>query len=576
MAIPDENLPRFHAIKDAKTLWAAIKTRFDGNAKFKRMQKNVLKQQFEIVFVSNSEGLDKGYDRFQRLLSLLEIHEAGVSTEDANQQFLRSLPSAWSKISLIIRNKPGIDNLDIDDLYNNLKTYEADIKGSSGSSSYSQNVAFVSAESTSSTNELNSAYSVSTATCHNDLEEMDFKWQVAMLSMRVKRFYKKTGRKLEFNGKEQVGFDKTKVECFNCHRRGHFTRDCKSARNSRNKSRDAGNAGCKGRNNGTRPAKEEDETTLVVQDRIGYNSQFNEKEMLVVKEEEVTATVFGNRSSDEKNSLANDRNLDKFCGMKGIKKEYSNARTPQQNEVAEGKNRTLIQAARTMLADSLLHITFWAKAVNTACYVLNRALVTKSYNKTPYELLNGRTPRIDFMRPFGCRVTILNTLDPLKNLKERKFLINTILCYHCGLLYLLPLRAQMTWLQMISLKNDTGSKTIEVPVNKEDQAYIDELDRLMGQEKEASDAADALRKEFEVGCTNQRGATIVGNTNSFNTVSNPVNAASTLRTFSAGGPSSPHPDPFIRANTLLHVDQDDSQIPNLEDTAEFRSTGIFQ
>nr|GEX23554.1 uncharacterized mitochondrial protein AtMg00810-like [Tanacetum cinerariifolium] len=74
---------------------------------------------------------------------------------------------------------------------------------------------------------------------------------------------------------------------------------------------------------------------------------------------------------------------------------------------------TLIEAAKTMLADSLLSIPFWAEAVNTACYVQNRALVTKPHNKTPYELLLGRTPSIGFMRPFGCHVTILNTLDPL-------------------------------------------------------------------------------------------------------------------------------------------------------------------
>nr|GEX09158.1 hypothetical protein [Tanacetum cinerariifolium] len=139
MAITDEHLARFYGIKDAKTLWAAIKIRF-------------------------GEGLDKGYDRFQRLLSLLEIHGACVSTEDVNQNFLRSLPSAWSNISLIMRNKPDIDNLDIDDLCNNLKVYEADIKGSFGSSSNSQNVAFVSVESTSNTNKLNDAYSVFTAT----------------------------------------------------------------------------------------------------------------------------------------------------------------------------------------------------------------------------------------------------------------------------------------------------------------------------------------------------------------------------------------------------------------------------
>ncbi|GKG44521.1 putative ribonuclease H-like domain-containing protein, partial [Tanacetum coccineum] len=72
----------------------------------------------------------------------------------------------------------------------------------------------------------------------------------------------------------------------------------------------------------------------------------------------------------------------KFCGSKGIKREYSNARTPQQNGVAERKNRTLIEAARTMLANSFLPNTFWAEAVSTACYVLNRVLVTKPHNKT--------------------------------------------------------------------------------------------------------------------------------------------------------------------------------------------------
>nr|GEZ94906.1 hypothetical protein [Tanacetum cinerariifolium] len=147
-----------------------------------------------------------------------------------------------------MRNKPDIDNLDIDDLYNNLKVYEADIKGSFGSSSNSLNVDFVSAESTSSTNELNTAYSLDKQDLEkidqDDLEEMDLKWQVAMISMRVKRFYKKTRRKLEFNGKEPVGFDKKR-------------------------SKDVVNVGYRGRDDGKRPTKEEDENALVVQDGLG-------------------------------------------------------------------------------------------------------------------------------------------------------------------------------------------------------------------------------------------------------------------------------------------------------------------
>nr|GEY85117.1 hypothetical protein [Tanacetum cinerariifolium] len=123
--------------------------------------------------------------------------------------------------------------------------------------------------------------------------------------------------------------------------------------------------------------------------------------------------------------------LNQFCGLKGIKREFSVPRTPQQNGIAERKNRTLIEAARTMLADSLLPIPFWAEAVNTACYVHNRVLVTKPHNKTPYELLHGRTPSIGFIRPFGCPVTILNTLNPLDKFKgkvDEGFLVGYSVC----------------------------------------------------------------------------------------------------------------------------------------------------
>nr|GFB21590.1 ribonuclease H-like domain-containing protein [Tanacetum cinerariifolium] len=124
-------------------------------------------------------------------------------------------------------------------------------------------------------------------------------------------------------------------------------------------------------------------------------------------------------------------NLNQFCGLKGIKREFSVPRTPQQNGIAERKNRTFIKAARTLLTDSLLPIPFWAEAVNTACYVQNRVLVTKPHNKNPYELLHGRLPSIDFIRPFGCPVTILNTLDPLGKFQgkvDEEFLVGYYVC----------------------------------------------------------------------------------------------------------------------------------------------------
>ncbi|GJV56741.1 hypothetical protein Tco_1457746 [Tanacetum coccineum] len=160
----------------------------------------------------------------------LPILKKGVSTEDANQKFLRSLPASWSQVSLRMRTKPGVETLSFDDLYNNLRVFESYIKGSTTSSSSTQNVAFVFSESTNSTNDVSTTYGVSTSYGHNsqkegyssytdelkysffanqssgpqldhedleqvdefDLEEMDLKWKLAMISIRLKKFYKKT------------------------------------------------------------------------------------------------------------------------------------------------------------------------------------------------------------------------------------------------------------------------------------------------------------------------------------------------------------------------------------------------
>nr|GEV40951.1 hypothetical protein [Tanacetum cinerariifolium] len=161
MALSEDHLAKFHKIADAKKMWKAIKSRFGGNDESKKMQKYLLKQQFEGFFVSTSEGLHKGYDRFQTLLGQLEIHGAGVSHEDANQKFLRFLPFFLSQVALIMRTKPRLDTFSFDDLYNNLRVFECDVKGTTASSSNTQNVAFVSAENTSSTNDVSTPYSVS-------------------------------------------------------------------------------------------------------------------------------------------------------------------------------------------------------------------------------------------------------------------------------------------------------------------------------------------------------------------------------------------------------------------------------
>ncbi|GJZ09084.1 ribonuclease H-like domain-containing protein [Tanacetum coccineum] len=166
MALPNEHQLKFNTYKCAKTLMETIEKRFGGET---------------------------------------------ISQEDMNLKFLRSLPSEWKTHTLIWRNKPNLDTLSMDDLYNNLKIYETEVKGSSSSNQNSQNIDA------------------------DDLEEIDLKWQMAMLTMRARRFLNKIGRKINPNGSETIEFNKSKVECYNCHKKGHFVRECRAPRENRNR-----------------------------------------------------------------------------------------------------------------------------------------------------------------------------------------------------------------------------------------------------------------------------------------------------------------------------------------------------
>ncbi|GKB07937.1 ribonuclease H-like domain-containing protein [Tanacetum coccineum] len=282
-----------------------------------------------------------------------------VSKEDINQKFLRSLPPSWSQIALIMRNKPDIDQIDIDDLYNNLRVYEDEMKRSSSSTSNSQNLAFLSSENTSSTNEVSTVsgdFGVSTAggtsspsqvsstpcadevMCsffaqqttspqlenedlqqinEDDLEELDLRWQVAMLTVRVKKFIQKTGRNLDFKGKQPVGFDKSIIECYNCHRTGHFARECKSGRNQGKRS-----YGDNGRRNA--PTNESSSQALVAQDGLGGYDWSNDFDVGPVN----YALIAISSSSPSSYSDNEVQNCSKQCleSFKTLQKNYDSER----------------------------------------------------------------------------------------------------------------------------------------------------------------------------------------------------------------------------------------------------------
>ncbi|GJU58857.1 hypothetical protein Tco_1236623 [Tanacetum coccineum] len=237
----------FIPYKDAKLLMEAIEKRYGGNKESKKVQRILLKQQYENFSGSCSEIMDQTFYRLQKLISQLEIQGVTFSQEDMNLKLLRSLPSEWKTHALIWRNKVEIETISLDDLYNKLKIYELELKDLTNTSQNSQNVAFMSSNSTNSNNNTNeadnTAYGVSTAHTQssltsgdnlsdvvicafpasqpksaqmsiedleqidpNNLEEMDLQWEMAMLTIRARRFIKRTGRQLDVNG-QRVGFD---------------------------------------------------------------------------------------------------------------------------------------------------------------------------------------------------------------------------------------------------------------------------------------------------------------------------------------------------------------------------------
>ncbi|GJS42432.1 hypothetical protein Tco_0567475 [Tanacetum coccineum] len=164
MALPNEHKLKFNSYKDAKTLMQAIENRFGGNAATK---KNLLKQQYENFAATSTKVIEQTYKMIQKLISQLEMHGEVFPQEDINQKFLRSLSQEWTMHTIMWRNKPELETLSLDDLFNNLKAYEIEVKGTPSSTTNAHNVAFLSSSSTkSATRAVNTAQGVNTASTH--------------------------------------------------------------------------------------------------------------------------------------------------------------------------------------------------------------------------------------------------------------------------------------------------------------------------------------------------------------------------------------------------------------------------
>nr|GEW65242.1 putative ribonuclease H-like domain-containing protein [Tanacetum cinerariifolium] len=239
-SLPEDHMANFHQLDDAREIWLAVKARFGGNEESKKMRKTMLKQEFFEFRVSEEEGLHKGYDRV--------------------------LPPSWSQVALTLKTRGGLEYLIFDDLYNKLRSLKINVKGGSSYGSrgtvaltysaffgatstttkmgysdppsHSSSITYTSAHFGSLMKDVLQSFVTENKPIQQlvykdfeqvdqiDMEELDIKWQMAMLSLRINKFQKKAGRKINYNNKDSVRFDRRKARCYNCLQLRHFAREC--------------------------------------------------------------------------------------------------------------------------------------------------------------------------------------------------------------------------------------------------------------------------------------------------------------------------------------------------------------
>ncbi|GJR84466.1 retrovirus-related pol polyprotein from transposon TNT 1-94, partial [Tanacetum coccineum] len=401
---------------------------------------DLLVQQYEQFVISEDESIDSAFSRFHTIITSLEALDEGYSSKNYVRKFLRAIHPKWRAKVTAIEESKDLTSLSLDELIGNLKVYEIIIKKDSE---------IVKAKVEMKSLALKAKKESSDEECSTSGSEDE---EYAMAVRDFKKFFKRRGSALDAEIQiillENVqNHQETRTKEHLLEVLGAIAMK-KMMKRSKTRHICLGvdlepdewikDSGCSKHMTGNRKLfstyKAYNEDNVEHVDNLRFNllsieqicdnkcrATFFEHDSEITKDGKVIGCTIVSIRTDHGREFDNEVQFGEFCNANGITHNFSAPRTPQSNGVVERKNRTLQEMSRTMLNEQSLPQKFWCNAVDTSTYILNRILIRTILGKTPYEILRGRKPTLDYFRVFGSKCFILNTKDYLTKFDPKSY-----------------------------------------------------------------------------------------------------------------------------------------------------------
>ncbi|KAH9704464.1 Integrase catalytic domain-containing protein [Citrus sinensis] len=424
-ALDKKEFHRVSSCESANEIWHKLEVVYEGTNQVKESKINRYTRQYELFQMEQNENVYSMYTRFTDIVNTLGALGKTFSNSEKVKKIIRSLPKEWRPKRTAIEEANDLNVLPIDDLIGSLISYEEDLAAEKGHEEKKKNIALK-----ASKRESDEESEMDGEELAIDEETSDDDEQQEMTNLALMAFGEESCDELDEGSKKKKNKWYLDSGCSR-HMTGNyswfssFTKienggDVSFGDNSKGKIIGIGNVDLFGP---SRYASLSGKfyAFVIVDDYSRYTWVL----FLANKDDAIDAfRIFCKKVQNEKGysitCIRSDHGgefenhaFENFCNDFGIEHQFSSPRTPQQNGVVERKNRSIQEMARTMLNENSLPKYFWAEAVNTACYVLNRVLIRPNLNKTPYELWKDRKPNIGYFKVFGCKCFVLNTKDNL-------------------------------------------------------------------------------------------------------------------------------------------------------------------